>query len=320
MATVLANTRTMDRKTWLQWRQRGIGGSDIGAIAGLNPYRTALHVFLEKVQEIEGDEDEPHEAAEIGTLMEPVVAELAARRNPHWRIQRRNAMFQHPDYPWAIANIDRLVYDPQRGKGVMEIKTGSLYRLKEWDTDNAPDYQKVQLYWYEGILGVPWGVMAGILGGQHYRQFLVPFDQEIFGYLIQIAQDFWRHVETRTPPSLDGSAASTKLANALYRQSSPGKQITLPAEAAALIAQWNMAKADEEAAKARKDAAENRLKQLLADAEVGNYPGYQVTWKNVESKRWDTKALEAAHPELAETFKKLSVSRRFSIKPVKESE
>lgn len=316
MATVLAKTAKMDRDAWLQLRKQGIGGSEIGAIAGLNPFRSSLDVFLDKIGDAPAKD--VTDRMEIGTLMEPVVAEMAARRNPQWRIQRRYALLQHPEYPWALANIDRLVFDPKAGKGVMECKTGGWRRLREWDQDDAPDYQKAQLYWYQGIVGVSWGVLAGIFD-QEYRQVLVPFDPEIFGYLLQIAQDFWHHVETRTPPPLDGGPASTKLVNALYRESHPGKTISLPTEAAALIAQWQVAKAEEKAAKERRDAAENRLKQLLADAECGTYPGYSVTWKPIESMRWDTKALEAAHPELGPDFKTPSLSRRFDIKPVKES-
>ncbi len=315
MASVLANTEKMGREEWLQLRKRGIGGSDIGAIAGLNPFSSPLDVFLDKIGE--STDKEVTDRMEIGTLMEPVVAEMAARRNPHWRVQRRNAMFQHSEHPWALANIDRLVFDPDAGKGIMECKTGGWRRLKEWDNDEAPDYQKAQLYWYQGIVGVEWGVMAGIFD-QQYRQFLVPFDQEIFGYLLQIAEDFWHHVETRTPPPLDGSAASTKLANALYRQSNPGKTISLPTEAAALIAQWNVAKAEVKAAEARKDAAENRLKQLLADAECGTYDGHTVLWKSTVSHRLNAKKLKADQPDLYATYTEESVSRRFDIKPAKE--
>lgn len=37
-----------ERLEWLRERQKGIGGSDIGAILGLNKYKTAFEVYLEK--------------------------------------------------------------------------------------------------------------------------------------------------------------------------------------------------------------------------------------------------------------------------------
>jgi len=314
----VVSTKNMDRKEWLALRQKGIGGSDIGAIAGLSPYRSALDVFLEKMGEAE--EREETDAMLYGTLVEPVVAEFARRKNPQWQIESYQSLIVHPQHPWAIGNIDRLVTDPARGQGIMEIKTGNIFRLSDWDNEDAPSAQKAQLYWYQGISGASWGVMAGLIGGANYRQFIVEFDAEIFGYLLQIGEEFWHHVETQTPPPLDGGAASTKLANALWRQSRPGVSIALPSEAAALIAQFRAAKTEVAEATARKDAAENRLKQLLGDAESGEYPGYRVTWKTVESHRWDTKALEKAHPDLATVFKKVSISRPFTIKPTKEAQ
>ena len=43
-AVVLASTASMSREDWLAHRLDGIGGSDIGAILGLNPWRSALDV------------------------------------------------------------------------------------------------------------------------------------------------------------------------------------------------------------------------------------------------------------------------------------
>lgn len=38
MCMVIAKTKDMDRKDWLMLRKNGIGGSDAGAVCGLNPY------------------------------------------------------------------------------------------------------------------------------------------------------------------------------------------------------------------------------------------------------------------------------------------
>ena len=47
-AKVLVNTLNMDHDQWLQARTQGIGGSDVSAIAGLNKWKSAVQVFLEK--------------------------------------------------------------------------------------------------------------------------------------------------------------------------------------------------------------------------------------------------------------------------------
>lgn len=38
----------MSREDWLKVRKTGIGGSDAGAVCGLNPYSSAMKVFRDK--------------------------------------------------------------------------------------------------------------------------------------------------------------------------------------------------------------------------------------------------------------------------------
>ncbi len=47
----LVSTLDLDKKEWLQYRKKGIGGSDAGAVCGLNPYRTAMQVYQDKISE-----------------------------------------------------------------------------------------------------------------------------------------------------------------------------------------------------------------------------------------------------------------------------
>ena len=46
----LVSTLNMEHSTWLEYRRKGVGGSDAGSICGLNPYSTAIAVFQDKVQ------------------------------------------------------------------------------------------------------------------------------------------------------------------------------------------------------------------------------------------------------------------------------
>ena len=39
------STANMPHEKWLALRKTGIGGSDAGAICGLNPYSSAIHVY-----------------------------------------------------------------------------------------------------------------------------------------------------------------------------------------------------------------------------------------------------------------------------------
>ena len=44
----------MDKLEWLKERQCGIGGSDAASVLGLNPYKSSVSVYIEKVDYIHG--------------------------------------------------------------------------------------------------------------------------------------------------------------------------------------------------------------------------------------------------------------------------
>ena len=47
----LVSTLHLEKSEWLAYRKRGIGGSDAGAVCGLNPYRTAIQVYYDKTNQ-----------------------------------------------------------------------------------------------------------------------------------------------------------------------------------------------------------------------------------------------------------------------------
>ncbi len=48
MCKIIADTKKITHEEWLVLRKQGIGGSDAGAVCGLNPYSSPMKVFLDK--------------------------------------------------------------------------------------------------------------------------------------------------------------------------------------------------------------------------------------------------------------------------------
>ena len=65
-------TLNMTHEEWLQRRKTGIGGSDAGAICGLNPYVSPMGVYLDKISTETTDLD--NEAMRQGRDLEEYVA------------------------------------------------------------------------------------------------------------------------------------------------------------------------------------------------------------------------------------------------------
>lgn len=312
MATVLASTKGMSRQDWLQARRRGIGGSDAAAIAGLNPWKSALAVYLEKIGELQ--EDTQSEAAYWGATLEDVVAREFTRRTG-LKVHRRHAILQHPQYTFMIANVDRFVLDPERGRGVLECKTTGAHNARDWDEGRIPDQYMIQVQHYLAVTGLQYGYVAVLIGGQRYQHYLVERDERLIQYLIQIEAAFWELVEKRTPPPVDGSQAATDILNLLYpaKETQP-TEMTMPPTALDLIEEYEQAKAELEEAKARADAAANKLKAMLGEFESGRVGDRRVIWKPVTQNRVDTKALKVKYPAIYAEVVKETTYRRFEVK------
>ena len=65
MCKILAKTKDMTREEWLTLRKQGIGGSDAGAVCGLNPYVSPMDVYMDKSTEVIPEQDRDNEATAL---------------------------------------------------------------------------------------------------------------------------------------------------------------------------------------------------------------------------------------------------------------
>ena len=71
----------LSREDWLEYRKKGIGGSDVAAIMGISPFATIRDLFYNKtgVQPVIQEEEESNWVAkEVGHRLEDLVAEIKA--------------------------------------------------------------------------------------------------------------------------------------------------------------------------------------------------------------------------------------------------
>ena len=95
-----------------------IGGSEAGAVCGVDPFRSAVRVWLEKTGRAEPVEDT--EAMAWGRALEPVIVAELKRRGYATRIGERIDTGAH--FPWMRATLDGFVMlDGEQG--VLEVKT-----------------------------------------------------------------------------------------------------------------------------------------------------------------------------------------------------
>ena len=310
MANILVETAGLSKEDWLRYRNMGIGGSDVAALLGISKWKSELELWLERTGQGDALVQE-NEAMQWGTIMEPVLRTRFTEVTGKTVVEVK-AILQHPQYPFMLANVDGLTVDDEGNPAILEIKTASEYKRNEWE-NGVPAYYETQVQHYLAVTGIQKAYVAVLIGGNSFHIHEVDADTEVQQMLIALEEQFWGKVVNKIRPGIDGSDAAANLLNTMY-QGGIKEQLTLPDEAAAYIDQYIQASAEEDTAKARKQEAANRIKDLMGNHDKAVCGEHTLSWKSVTSERLDTKALKADEPDLYAKYVKSSTSRRFTMK------
>lgn len=303
----LVSTIGMTEDVWLSYRKKGIGGSDAGAVCGLNPYRSAMAVYLDKTtKEVEKADSE---AMRQGREFEDYVAKRFMEATGK-KVRRVNAMFRHEEYPFMLADVDRLIVGEKAG---LECKTASPFMADKWKDGQVPMSYQLQCHHYMAVLGMERWYIAVLIYGREFKFCKIERDEELINNLIEIEKDFWEnHVQKGIMPSPDGSKIADSVIAEYYRQSVP-ESIPLTGFDEKLRRRQELL-AVMERMDTEKKQIEQELKLYLGEAELAENERYRVSWKSVSSNRLDEKRLKEEEPEIYEKYKKETVSRRFSVR------
>jgi putative phage-type endonuclease len=311
MIDVMKSTKKMTKEDWLKFRNKGIGGSDVATICGINKYKSPLQLWLEKTNQI--DPVEAGEAAYFGTLLEPIVREEFTRRSG-LRVDTINSILKHPVFDFMLANVDGIVIDENNNKAIFEAKTASVFKSEQWEDNKIPEEYMLQIQHYMAVTGFNKTYIACLLGGNKFIYKVIERDDELIDMIIQLEFNFWECVKNNVPPKIDGSESCSDLMSRLYPNANKDSSIILPDEAQLLVEQYNSSKEQEKQFSERKEEAANILKQMLGENEVGVINDTKISWKNVTTDRLDTKKLKSEKPQIYDEYVSSSSSRRFAIK------
>lgn len=335
-ALKIVNVLKITGEEWLKYRQTGIGGSDAAAIAGVNKYKSKLSAFLDKVNPIVSY-DSPSEAAEMGHIMEPVIRKVFKDRNPDYKVYQSNFMWRSEEHPFMLANVDGLIYDKERGWGILEIKNMSEYRLDEFGEEQIPIEFIIQSHHYMATLKLNYCIFAVFIGGNKYREFFVKRDESVIEYLIQLERSFWEeNVMKNVAPEPDGSESSGEALKQLYSKGLDKERVLdLPSDTKELTQAYEFYSQQETEMKKKKEAIKQQLQALLGEYQTAQIEGdsKKVRWtfskkfredvfkeKNPElyakfvKPTLDAQAFKKAYPSLYKEFMTESGSRTFSYK------
>lgn len=303
----IISTLGIDKEEWLRYRKQGIGGSDAGAICGLNPYRTAMQVYQDKVTDFTETID--NEAMRQGREFEEYVARRFMEESGK-KVRRANAMFCSEEYPFMLADVDRMVVGENAG---LECKTASPYMADKWKDGKIPLSYEIQCHHYMSVCHADAWYIAVLIYGREFKYYKIERDEELIANLIRIEQDFWEnHVQKKIMPPPDGSKVADSVIAEYYRQTT-GEIIQLTGFDEKLRRRQEIMEVMERM-ETEKRQIEQEVKMYMGTAEIAENQQYRVSWKEVSASRIDERRLKEEQPQIYEQYRKNTTSRRFSVK------
>lgn len=295
---------------WLQDRMKGIGGSDAGVILGVNPWKSPYALWAEKtgLADLSIKDNEPMRQ---GRDLEDYVARRFCEKEGK-QVRRSGYSYQHPDYPWMRANVDRLLIGEQAG---LECKTTSPVAAEDLKNGIVNESYILQCVHYLAVTGLDRWYLC-ILPFQHEPQvFVIERDEEQIQALIKAEEEFWQLVQDRTPPAVDGSLSTKRALAALKIQPSP-ETLDLTSLADELD-QYAILKDQIVQLESRAREYENRICARMKDNSRVETKDWKVSYESETREGIDEERLKQQHPEIYSECLKPVSSRRLRIRKKK---
>lgn len=278
MPLKIAATKDLLHEQWLQLRKQGIGGSDAGAVCGVNPYRSAFNVYYDKVS-VDRTKAEDNERMRQGRDLEDYCARRFSEATG-LKVHRTNYLYRHDTCDFMIADLDRVIVGENAG---LECKTTSAWNADKWKSmDTIPDHYLLQCQHYMAVMGYDYMYLACVILGIDFVYYRIDRNDELIANLIKIERDFWENnVLAKVLPDPDGSKAYDDVLSGYFvaeRNSSIpligfDDDLKRRKELGQLISKME----------AEKKMIDQRLKLYLNENEVAENSKYRVTWKLSET-------------------------------------
>ena len=301
------STVNMPHEVWLEHRRNSIGGSDAASIIGLNPYCSPYAVWADKLGRIPPKED--NEAMRLGRDLEDYVAKRFTEKTGK-KVRRENSIIYNPDYPFAHANVDRLVVGEDAG---LECKTTSSLNLKRFKNGEYPEQYYVQSVHYMMVTGAKKWYVAVLVLGVDFFVFEIERDEGEILALAESEASFWEYVSKKSPPPTDGKKSTSEAIVAMYPDSTDDGIVSLLAYESDLRLYMVLGQRIAEL-KQLQDGYANKVKSYLGETASGTSERYKVSWKTAERATFDLKRFIEDHKSLDLTdYYKKTTYRTFKV-------
>lgn len=306
----LVDINKISHEEWLKYRKMGVTGTDASSICGLNPFKSAIQVFLDKTTDVIEDID--NEAMRQGRELEEYVAMRFCEATGK-KVRRANAIFMNDEHSWMLADFDRLVVGERAG---LECKTVSAYSADKWANGAIPLHYQLQCQHYLAVSGYDCWYIAALILGKEFIVRKIERDEELIQNLITIEKRFWeQNVLAGIMPDPDGSKQAGELL-AKYYPREKGKKVILSEQFSLQLKRREELAELIKKMETEKKTIEQSLVKYLGENESTEAENskFYVKWISYDTPKIDTDLLKSEAPEIYERYKKTSTVSRLTIK------
>lgn len=294
---------------WLKIRSQYIGGSDAGAVVGLDEYKSPYSLWLEKRGEIPPFEG--NITTKVGGYLEELVAQMFTEETGK-KVRKQNYTLVNDKYPWAAANVDRLIVGE---KALLECKTTNSFPvMRKVKNGEFPARWFCQVMHYLMVTELEKAYLAVLINCRDFKVFEIERDEDEIKALMEAEQAFWDRVQSNTQPDFNGSGSDTEAVSKMYPGDDADNMIDLFGMETDLLCYQELNRQIKEL-KRKQEQHKLRLCDAIGNNLGGFINGTKVTWKPQEYRSFQAEAFKKAHPGIdLDSFYKVSTLRTFKIK------
>lgn len=280
------------RADWLAVRKRDCTASDVGALFGVHPYRTALQVFADKTGE--GIDRGDNAAMRRGRILEPGVAAAVAEERPRWSLEKVKEYWSDEDLRLG-ATPDFSVIDhahPERGMGIIETKTADPQIFERDWKQGVPLAWTLQCLTQMMLGGASWGAIAVLVVSRDFPVFIYDIERHpaAEAKIIDKVKAFWDAVESGTAPPADFARDGDAIQAMFRRDNGEAIDLSLDNRMPEVLERRAELAATIRAAEAEKEALDAEIKQKLGEASTATLRGWRITWKTQHREKFTVQA------------------------------
>jgi putative phage-type endonuclease len=193
------------RIEWLQWRQSLLCASEIGAVVGVDPFRTGLGVYSEKAGLLPAQPDAP--ILRRGRWLEHAAIAALREEQADWRIVQPNVFLIDGENRLG-ATPDALTEDESGELVNIQIKSTSPAAFERWDGHPPVAYQ-LQVAAENMLLDAARGLLVVFVVEPYSARleyFDVPRHAPAEARIRALATEFWSNIAAGRRPAPDYTA------------------------------------------------------------------------------------------------------------------